>query len=114
MEERRDGSRRTVRVVSNPTGTLVVRFPFASALVHSAQPDERTALLLGRLISTGCKVGLASADRDAARRIAKARGAMYVPGDDAEAARAMFSAIVSAPDVEFYESEDGIRVRMSE
>lgn len=108
MEERREGGRQVVRVVSNPTGTLVVRFPFGRALVYAQKPDERTALLLSRLASSGCKMGLASADGDSARRIARARGAMYVPTSDAAAARTMFAAIVGEPEVIFDDSAVGI------
>ena len=115
MEELRDGGRRVVRVVSNPAGTLVVKFPFASVLVIARKADERTALLLSRLTSTGAKVGLAGADADAARRVAKARGATFVPQTDAEAARAMFAGIVAEPELVLYdEGDDGIRACVGE
>lgn len=108
MEEHREGGRRIVRVVQNAAGTLVVKFPFATAFVYAEAPGECTALLLSRLTSTGCRVGLASADGEAARRVAKARGVMHVPETDEKKARSLFAAIVAEPEVVFHVSEAGI------
>lgn len=108
MEERREGSRRIVRVVQNPPGTLLVDFPFAAVMVYADCPDERTALLLSRLSSTGCKVGLASADRAAARRLAKARGVMYVPETDIDKALELFTGIAARPDVVIFDTDGAL------
>ncbi|MDE6134074.1 MAG: hypothetical protein K2F79_00670 [Muribaculaceae bacterium] len=102
MEEHRSGHvARQVRLMRNPAGTLLVSFPYKSAFVYAEKADEIASGLVALLRSTGCRVGIASPDKDACRRISKAKDAYFIPADTAAGAFAMHCELHGSPDLSF-------------